>query len=142
MNLTTFETDIPAHYRHSDYHYVDFYYIVDVENGNHEMCDMSYHDNSQGYYAGDWKAVNCHHYVWGEPTDEELIYYMFDFENGELLVASQHYNVEEVRIEFDSERLGHKPDSVHFRRSTDSTDVGLDDVERSLGESWSKLPAS
>ena len=102
MNLTTFETDIPDHYRHSDYEYVDFYYVV--ENGNHEMCNVWYNDNSQGYYAGDWKAVNCYYDYWDEPTGEKLVYYMVDFENNELLVASQHYNVDEVWIEFETHR--------------------------------------
>ncbi len=98
-NLATFEADISEHFRNSDFVYVEIYY---AEDGYTKWCSYDTHGITEG-----WDSFDCSDQDdwnnWGATSDEKIVYFMTDFENSEVLVASQHYNVERVWIEFETD---------------------------------------
>ena len=98
-NLATFEADIPEHSRNSDFVHVEIYY---AEDGYTKWCSYDTHSITEG-----WESFDCSDQDdwnnWGTTSDEKIVYFMTDFENSEVLVASQHYNVERVWIEFETD---------------------------------------
>ena len=104
--VAQFYQHIPKHFQNNDNGVIEVYY---AENGYTEWCQ--YHTPyTEGINFETWMSFNCAHgYTYDETSwnvyveNEKLVYFYVDYYNSTVWVASQHYDVDRMWIEFEAD---------------------------------------